>query len=280
MRLLHAAAATLLLATATGCQYAEALLKAVDKPTASIRNVSLDKLDFNGMSLLFDVDVKNPYAVALPISNLDYKLSSAGQQFLAGTFEGATTIPAGGTETLKVPATVTFQSLLATVTSIRPGQVFPYEADLNLSADAPGVGPIALPLKHSGQLPVPTVPKVDVGKFEMKSMTLENMSGALKLTVENQNDFPLTLSNLAYGLKLGGVSVADSALTSKTALRKGEPATFEIPIQFSPSKLGMAGIQMITGGDTKFDLSGQMLTETPFGPLNYNFNKSGKQALK
>jgi len=100
--------------------------------------------------------VGNPYSVSLPISDLDYALSSQGQQFLTGKTDVATAIPAGGSKTLGVPVKVSFSELIEAVKDARPGSTIPYHADLGLSADTPVFGTMRLPMAKDGQIDIPT----------------------------------------------------------------------------------------------------------------------------
>ena len=80
--------------------------------------------------MLFDVEVDNPYAVPLPMSNVDYALSSQGQQFLTGKGDVQGTVPAGGSKTLGVPVQISFLELINAVKGARPGVTIPrWQAD-------------------------------------------------------------------------------------------------------------------------------------------------------
>ena len=129
-----------------GCKTLEKIAGSVKRPTASISGIHLSDLSMDAVTLLFDVDVTNPYGVPLPMVNVDYSLASSDQQFLTGQADIQDTVPANGTKTVSLPAQVSFLETLRVLRQFKPGTVIPYKADLGLSVNAPGVGPLRLPL--------------------------------------------------------------------------------------------------------------------------------------
>src|SRR4051794_27064124 len=100
------------LVLSTGCS-------SVQRPTASLRSASLGEVTPEGVGVNFDVGVSNPNAVAIPLTRTGYQLSFGKAKVLDGKLDAATTIPANGTQTLKVPVHVTFEQLLSAEEAIR-----------------------------------------------------------------------------------------------------------------------------------------------------------------
>jgi len=148
-RCLAAIALGALLTGATGCGMME-------KPSASITGVKLQNVKLTDATMLFDVKVDNPYTVPLPMSNVDYALSSQGQQFLAGKADVQGTVPAAGSKTLGVPVRISFLELINVVKGARPGATIPYRAEMGLSVDAPVLGRLRVPMSKEGELSIPT----------------------------------------------------------------------------------------------------------------------------
>ena len=143
----------LLTLSMAGCGTVQSILS-LDKPTARIVGLGIKDISLESATLMFDVEVSNPYAVALPLVNVDYGLASGGTQFLSGdaTLQGA--VPAKGKKTVSVPATIVYTQLLTALKDVRPGSVLPYKADLGFSVDSKIAGPLRLPLHKEGELPV------------------------------------------------------------------------------------------------------------------------------
>ena len=265
----------LLLLTSTGCETVKSVLAGMDKPSASISGVRLQGLTLDSATLVFDVDVSNPYTVPLPLVNVAYGLSSKGSKFLDGTADVQGSVPAKGTKTIQLPATVAFSSLLKSVSGVKLGSIVPYTAELGLSVDAPAVGRLTLPIKKEGELPIPTVPSVDLQSVQWKSLTLQNAEAVLKLNVVNNNEFPVDLSKIAYSLSLSNTQIISTSLGKAAAFGKGGSATLDIPISLKPANLGIAAFNMLTGKGAGYSINGLMDVTTPFGPMNLPFERKG-----
>ena len=268
-----------LLSALAGCSVVDAL--GLQKPGAKVVGVGLDGIDLTAATLRFDVEVSNPYSAPLPLVNLDYGLASKGKAFLSGKADLQGTVPAGGKKTFSLPAKVTYKDLLAALSGVRPGSVVPYEADLGLSVNAPVAGPLRLPLKKKGQLPVPAAPDVSIEEIRWDDLTLSKAGGTIRLNVANRNQFPVELAKLAYGLNLADVKVAETAVAKPLSFAAdGGAQTLEIPISLSPSQLGLAAWNVLSGKGADYKLVGAMDVKTPFGPMNLPIAKIGRTVFK
>jgi len=95
----------------SGCAALEdALLQ--KKPTASLVGVHLTDISLKSASLIFDVEVENPYSASLPLVNLDYDVSSKDQQLFTGAADLQTTIPAQSSQKVALPITLNYTAHL------------------------------------------------------------------------------------------------------------------------------------------------------------------------
>lgn len=265
----------------TGCASLEAALAGLDKPTARVVGADLKGLSIDGVSIDFDVEVKNPYRVPLPVGSLDYSLASDGRQFLSGASQSQGSIPARGIKTLKAPVTVRFGDLLGALQTVRPGKVIPYTADLRLGLDAPNElgGPIVVPIRKEGSLPIPAPPELELREIAWEEMSLSSAKGKLVLGVTNLNEFEAALTRLDYALSLGGTTVAKAKVSALPKLGAGESGEITLPISIKPMDLGLAAFNMLQGSDTSYSLKGAMGVKTPFGSLDVPVDKSGASRM-
>lgn len=264
---------------ASGCGVVDAL--DLQKPTARIAGVALQDIDLKALTLRFDVEVENPYSVDLPLVNLDYGLASRGASFLSGKADIQGSVPARGKKTVSLPARVTYENLLSVLKDVKLGSVVPYQADLGLSVNTPVAGPLRLPLKKEGELPIPAPPQVSVQEIQWDDLTLERAGGTVKLHLVNRNQFPVNMANLAYGLSLANVDVASASITrSMQFAADGGAGTIDIPIALSPRKLGLAAFSMVTGKGADYKLTGAMDVKTPFGPMSLPIEGIGKTIFR
>jgi len=142
-----------------GCDTLNSLMQ-YEKPTANLTGVSFGDVSLNQAELLFNVEIKNPYALDLPLLDVDYDLQSAGLPLLNGKADIASAIPAKSSKVVTLPVSFKYLDLLNAIASmkdIRPGSQIPYTAKVGLGIDSPVAGNIRLPLTKAGTLEVPTV---------------------------------------------------------------------------------------------------------------------------
>lgn len=251
------------------------------KPTAKIVGVRFRNISLTSATFVFDVQIGNPYSVPLPLANIDYALASEGSSFLSGKADLQGTIPAQSQKTVSLPLVLEYLGLLRVLRNVRPGSVVPYTAEMGLSVDAPVAGPLRLPLRKEGKLPVPAPPRVEIIEIRWDKLGLDEAGGRVRLQLTNQNKFAVTLSKLTYALSLGGVQVAKSSLARAVPFgADGGEGTIEIPIAFSPKNLGLAAFRMITGKGAGYDLDGTMDAKTDFGPMSLPIKGIGKTVFR
>ena len=251
------------------------------RPSARLAGVGLRELGLDSATLLFDVEVENPYSVPLPLVNLDYGLSTDGKPFVSGSADIQGTVPAKSKKSVPLPAKVVFLEVLKALEGVRPGAVVPYTAEVGLSVDAPAVGRLRLPMTKKGELPIPAVPDVSIAEIKWDKLTLDEAGGRAKLNLVNRNQFPVDLSKFSYALSLGGVEVARSSIAKPVAFEaNGGAGAIEIPISFSPKAAGLAVFEMLLGKGGTYGLAGTLDLATPFGPASLPIDKVGKTLFR
>jgi len=253
----------------------------IDTPSAKVVGMNLKDIGVETATMVFDVEVTNPLAAPLPLANLDYALASGGQGFLSGKAPLEGSVPAGSARTLQLPVQIRYSELLKALSGVQPGTVVPYEAEVGLSVEPPAGGPLRLPLKKEGQVPVPAPPAVEVQEVTWSDLSLEKAAGRVRLAVTNPNQFPVDLSKVAYRLSLGGVEVADTSIARPVHFAAdGGSATIELPLSLSPKQLGLAAWQVLTGKGAGYDLKGTMDLATPYGPMALPVKRIGETVFK
>ena len=265
---------------ASGCDLLQSLAGPVERPSARIDSVQLQALNVTSATLLFDVEVSNPYAVDLPLARLEYSIASRGKPFLAGRADAGGSVPAKSSRAIPVEARVAFPGLLKVLEGVKPGSVVPYAADLTLSLDVPGTGPLALLLRKEGELPVPAVPEVALEAVQWEGLSLEKATALMKLRVTNRNEFPLDLSKLSYGLTLGTARVAESSVEHAAAFAAGGENVIELRASFAPKDLGLAAFRVLSGDGASYKVGGTMNFKTAFGPLDLPYERAGETVFR
>jgi LEA14-like dessication related protein len=271
---------TLLLALAPGCGLIQAALDQESRPTARVQGVHIQDLSLSGLTLLFDVEIENHATGDLPLLDVDYQLESRGRTFVEGRADLQGTVPGNGSKTVSLPVGVKFADLLSILEGVRPGAVVPYQARLSLGADVPVLGKISLPLSREGEVPVPTVPDIEVAQLHWEKLSLTEAAATVDLRIVQTNDFPIDLGAMSYDLALAGTEIARGQLGSGARLEAGTETLLPIRISFSPQKFGLALFGILSGREAAYRLGGTLDASTPFGKLAMPFTREGVVSLR
>lgn len=162
----------LLIATASGCNSLQDALN-LRRPTASLQGFAFDEITLDSASLLFDVEIENPYPVALPLLNVDYDLTSRARSLLSGKADLQGSIAPNSKALVSLPAKITYLDMFQAFKDIRPGSIIPYRADMGLSVDTPAGGLLRLPINQRGEMSVPTIP--EISQSGLKKLILDQI---------------------------------------------------------------------------------------------------------
>ncbi|MBW7990235.1 MAG: methyltransferase domain-containing protein [Planctomycetes bacterium] len=143
-----------------GCETNQQL-RHFDKPTARIVDLKFQDVQLDYATLLFEIEVDNPYPADLPLVSLNYSLTSGGNTFLTAVAAHAAAIAPNSKELISLPDEVIYARLLKSL-NCKPGSTIPYRTELQLWVDAPDLGQIKLPLRREGLLSLPEEVEVTV----------------------------------------------------------------------------------------------------------------------
>jgi len=134
-------------ALTSGCSM---FLRSIEKPKASVRDVSLSSAGFGGVSGHLQLDVTNPNGFGVPLAGIDWQLSIGGARGVTGTVQLSQTIPARGVAPIATTLAVSASDAI-TVASVLAAGARTYEVRAKLHFSTP-VGPVDVDVAHAGTL--------------------------------------------------------------------------------------------------------------------------------
>ncbi|MGE0870872.1 MAG: LEA type 2 family protein [Kofleriaceae bacterium] len=131
----------------TGCSM---FMRSIERPSATVRDVSLSSAGFGGVSGQLQLDVTNPNSVGVPLSGIEWQLSIGSARAVAGSVELSQTIPAKGVAPVVTSLTINPRDAIAVASALSSGaRTYTLTAKLQFST---AVGPLAIDIKHTGSL--------------------------------------------------------------------------------------------------------------------------------
>lgn len=224
----------------------------VREPNVSFSDMSIQNINFDGVTLLFDFDVTNPNRMDVSADSYNYEFFINGQSFITGTQEERIEIGRESTSTVQVPVSLTFSEVYESFRSVMRQDSVSYKIATNVSFSLPVIGTRTVPAETDGQLPIPRMPRIEFGDFEMKRMSFSGADIEISFRVINPNDFGLALEGADYTLRVNGKNWLDTNLGEAIRVAGSESRDITIPLKLSAGQMGSALIEMM-GGRKEFD---------------------------
>ncbi|MEW8658962.1 MAG: LEA type 2 family protein [Candidatus Thiodiazotropha endolucinida] len=256
----------LLIGLVQGCSSLQQVGQVVEgrKPTAQVEGIRLTGLDFDGVDLVFDVDVHNPNLFAIDLADFDYDLQLFEQSFLKGRQSAGVDLAAQTTSRIEVPLRLGFQQLLKSYHQLRNADQASYQLDMGLGFKMPVIGSLRLPVSFAGDFPVPKIPDFSIRSLSVKRLTLNEAEVLLQLGVENPNSFSLVLQQLDYNLKLNGAAIGKGLIRQPVDIAQGGNSVVSIPLTIDLAEAGKGLYSALLGlSGIRYELNGSILASGP-----------------
>lgn len=133
---------------------------------------------------------------------------------------------------------------------------------------------LALALSSSG--PAHAADAVNITPKAVNNLQVGLSGGTLDLVLEadRPRGLPIRLRALNYELFVGNVLVTSAAQEyDGVVLRKGEPATFTIPVRLDASTALSAGMKALSSGSLDLRLRGEAKVRVLIFPLRIDFDE-------
>jgi LEA14-like dessication related protein len=256
----------------------------IREPVVQFSDMSIQNITFDGVTLLFDFDVTNPNRFNVNAEQYSYEFFINEQSFISGIQESPLRINSEATSTIQVPVTLNFQEVYQTFSSLLRQDQMAYQLSTEVEFDLPVAGRKKVPVSTSGEIPIPRVPRIDFGGFNLKEVSLTGAEVEVSFRVANPNRFGISLNNADYNLRVNGREWLDTSLGESIRVEASENREITIPIRLNAAQMGSALMDMMAGRTTfNYELTGSAevsadLEGFPAGQL-IPFELSGRYTL-
>lgn len=247
----------LLLAVLTSCSTLRDAAN-IQEPDVQFSNMSIQTINFDGVTLLFDFDITNPNRLDVSAESYNYEFFINGRSFISGTQDERLEVGKESTSTVQVPVSMTFSNLYESFRSVLQQDSISYRMDTAVSFSLPVIGSRTVPVQAEGNLPIPKVPQIQFGDFEMKRLSFSGADVDISFRVNNPNPFGITLDGADYALRVNGNEWLNTSLAESIRIEGAESREITIPLELSASQMGSALVEMMRGRkEFDYRLTGQ-----------------------
>lgn len=251
----------LLLGLIFGC----ATLQGIEQPEIQAVHPRITGIDFQGVNLDFDVDVYNPYPVAIRTPRFRYGLDVEGTNLFDAKTASGLDLPARAVGTTVLPVRLAYSDLISHYQTLADAPEAGYRLYGALLFSLLGQS-FELPISHEGTVPILRPPTFSDVKFELADVSLTKAKFNIDAAITNPNVFAIGLENLGYVLNLGDVKLG--GLTAATGDSVGAGETGHILLSGEASAANALFNLLVGGTEGQARLLPSGSIKTPYGLVN------------
>jgi LEA14-like dessication related protein len=173
------------------------------RPKVESIGMNVQRIDFQGVLLKFDVTVSNPLPVDLAVPAGGYEVDIAGQDFIKSDRVPHAELPSGGAGHVTLPVALRYVDLFKLANNLRGKSSIPYEMHGHVLVPVAGEQ-LRLPFSQQGDVPILTMPT-----FTMRDVKYDGKSVFIETEVTNPNIFPIGVQDLDFAVRLGAIQLAN-----------------------------------------------------------------------
>jgi LEA14-like dessication related protein len=221
-------------------------------------------LDFRGVDLAFDVDLRSRSRIGMSADGASYALEIQRREFLTGETHEPFDLPAGATVTTTVPFRITYRELWRTYEELRDLGEASYALRGTLFF-SPAGRRIGVPLSRSGTFPILRMPKFSNVRLELPKSPLGRRSLIVRADVFNPNVFEVDIRDFGYTFQLGGAKIARLTVTAAPPIGAGATGRLTLTGRVSPLGITMGLMSLENLKNPRLIPSGDL--KTPHGKV-------------
>ncbi len=264
----------------TGCAKIPSLGELSDYlPKVTFKKLDVKDVDFKGAKSTFVLNIDNPHPVGLEIPAVNWDLDLGGADFLNGVKDTPISLKAQGVAPVRVPVDVKWKNIFDVVQGAKGKDNVPYIFGGDVKVNTP-VGPLKVPFKHEGDLPVLHLPKVSLKALRVSKLDILRNTATLELDIGLASDqgSAIGVDGFNYDVKLSGTKVADG-VAAISGVDGSTTAT--LPMNLKLLELGSTIVNAITKKTSlEVGLDADASFDTPLGVVPLKISETQKLQLK
>lgn len=234
---------------ASGCESLRDVVDVMQRPEVRIVSTELEALSFSGLTLRFDVEIRNPNPIGISLSGFDYELQIEGNPFLSGEVDDKVAIAARGRSVVPLPVELGFEEITKTYAALEGKEEAAYQLSSGFSFDLPVLGRVRVPLQTNGSFPILRAPRLQVISLRLNEISLSGASLDLELELNNRNNFKIFIEAFEYRFQVDGREWVSGMRQERVRLSENDSARLTIPVDLDFAALGRGIYQLILGGE-------------------------------
>jgi LEA14-like dessication related protein len=243
----------------------------VKAPEVTLKSVDFSSINFDGLTLLSKVDVKNGYSIDIPLPKIDWDLFVIDNSFVKGIIQSEGSLKSQRSTEVQFPVSFTYADLINAISALTDENAR-YKMNMIAHIPVPGLGDLSWPFEHEGKIPLMRLPEINVAtapnttfsNYLLGVPTAANISFALG--VKNNSNVAVTVNDLSYDFKVNNISLSKGKVSNKPKINPGEIGEIAFNFPLNANEILAVGVSAITG-NFNYTLTGNYKFGIPDFPL-------------
>jgi LEA14-like dessication related protein len=244
----------------SGCS----LLADLQRPEIMKITPSIKGIDFQGIDMMFDIDVNNPYPIRLQSPGFDYAFKIEGSRLFESESATKVDLPAKKVGTIQLPARFTYTELFKSASGLINKPAAEYELSGNFKF-TPFGREIILPFSKTGNFPILKLPKITVSNVDLSDVGITGAKLKVDSVIGNPNIFGIDFEDIGYKLKLGDLDIGGLKADSAEKIKAGKEGKLSLTAEVSGISIISKLLKGVDIGNAKISPTGSI--KTPYGSV-------------
>ena len=267
----------------TGCGNIKSVTdQALQAPEVVSDEIRIDRIDFESLYLIADIELSNPNIIPIRLMPFDYKVNVDGEEFLVGSSKSIN-IASNANGEVTLPFQIPLKQLLKTVPELFKKDELNYEFIADVTLEGPLGTSWDKTIRTSAAVPTPKLPNIKLSSISVDKMDFYGFRIMVTLPVENKNNFSINLKSLSGALVMDGMKPFQIGSDKSTRLPAKAETEIVIPIELSWDKASRALLPLIQEGrlpEIKLEGNWKLEPELPgFEMQDKVFKYTGKDGM-
>jgi len=245
----------------------------VKEPEVTLNSVDFSNIDFNGLTLLSKVSVRNNNSIDIPLPKIEWELNVVNNPFINGIIQSNGSLKARQSTDVEFPVNLTYANLSKVITSLTDNNAM-YKMKMTVYIAVPVLGEIYWgPFECEGKIPIMRIPNISIAESPIVSLTKNNLGlptgGKIEfaLNVKNNSNVAVKLTELSYILKFNNTSLPKAEITSNPNINVGGTEKLSFEIVLSANDIAEIGATVLSGSNFNYSITGNYKLAIPEFPL-------------
>jgi LEA14-like dessication related protein len=243
----------------TACNTTDNKIRA---PEVKLKSVAFSGIDFSGLTLLSNVEIKNKNSIDIPLPKIDWDLSVVNSPFVKGVINSGGMLKSKGSTVVQIPVTFTYDNLIRAISVLNDTNAR-YKIKMTAYINVPGLGDFSWPLEHEGKIPILRLPNISVAESPSVTFTYGLIPGiptggniTFALNVKNNSNVAVKINDLSYILKIGNTTLPKGGVVGSPTINSGATEKITIQLPLAIGEITSIGVNVLRGNNLKYSLTG------------------------